>query len=86
MKTTNYTPHTAPSRRCCTSAPPQPLFCSLSEIGQHIYRAGLWPRVPVRSTIYKWRAEGSIITRPGYRGAVVVDIPATLAKLKNPFI
>lgn len=63
-----------------------PAYCAMSEIGRHIHRAGLWPAVPARSTIYRWQKEGAIITAPGYRGRTVVNIPATLAKLKNPYI
>lgn len=87
MKTTKPTTTKTPSpRQSCNAAAAGTLFCSMSDIGAHIHRAGIWPRIPARSTIYKWRGAGLIVTRSGWRGTTVVDVPATLAKLKNPFV
>lgn len=63
-----------------------PIYCSLAEIAHIIHRAGLWPTVPSRTSIYRWRQSGHIITTPGFDGRPVVHVASTLAKLKNPYI
>lgn len=65
---------------------PTETYCTMTRIGEHIHRAGLWPVVPSRSTVYKWWYDGLIVTHPGIQGRPVVDIPATLAKLRNPYV
>lgn len=61
-------------------------YCTMSKIGIHIHRAGLWPVVPSRSTVYRWFNDGLIVAHSGIQGRLVVDIPATLAKIRNPYV
>lgn len=63
-----------------------PPYCTLAEFPAVIQAAGLWgSKKPARATIYRWRAAGLIIMRPGIRGRQFVDTAASIAKLRNPF-
>lgn len=63
---------------------PETQFCLLSQIGKHIHAAGLWPQCPSKGTIYKWLHSGHIVTATGATGIRVVNIPATLHRLRYP--
>lgn len=58
---------------------------SLDELAPWIHVAGLYARVPSRTTLKRWKRAGLIITRSGAAGRTIYDVPATIAKLRNPY-
>lgn len=52
-----------------------------AQLAPWVQAAGLWGRIPSRSTLDRWKRWGLIVTKKGATGVDLIDVPATLAML-----
>ena len=55
---------------------------NLPMLAPWIQAAGLWPTPPSRRTLSRWKQYGLIVTRSGATGIKMIDVPATLERLR----
>lgn len=59
-----------------------PFVANLPQLAPWICAAGLWPTAPSRRTLTRWKQYGLIVTRRGATGVQLIDVAATIARLR----
>lgn len=55
---------------------------NLPQLAPWIHAAGLWPSPPSRRTLCRWKQYGLIVTRKGATGVPLIDVAATITRLR----
>ena len=69
-------------RRAPLPAGCPPYVANLPLLAPWIHAAGLWPTPPSRRTLTRWKQYGLIVTKHGATGIVMIDVAATLERLR----
>lgn len=75
-------PTPTPRRRHPLPAGCPAYVANLPLLAPWIQRAGLWPTEPSRRTLTRWKQYGLIVTKKAATGVPMIDVPATLDRLR----